>query len=107
MGLSLISSAVNEVQFPMANGSVSSRLNLRNNRFNPRSLQIEGGKVCNLYHALRDGTVPQFLKCNRFRLHTCSAPNSEFSEVSGIQSPMEAIVTHFCQGQVLKKFGHV
>ena len=48
IGLSLMSSAVNEVQFPIANGSVSSRLNLRNSMLRARSLQIVGGRFCNL-----------------------------------------------------------
>jgi hypothetical protein len=43
-----MSSAVNEVQFPMANGSVSRRLNLRNNMLRARSLHIVGGRQCNL-----------------------------------------------------------
>jgi hypothetical protein len=43
-----MSSAVNEVQFPIANGSVSSRLNLRNSMLRARSLQIVGGRFCNL-----------------------------------------------------------
>jgi len=43
-----MSRAVNEVQFPIANGSVSSWLNLRNNILSARSLQIVGGKIFNL-----------------------------------------------------------
>ncbi len=43
-----MSSAVSEVQFPIANGSVSSLLNLRNNILRARSLQIVGGRHCNL-----------------------------------------------------------
>jgi hypothetical protein len=39
-----MSRAVNEVQFPIAKGSVSSRLNLKNNMLSARSLQIVGGK---------------------------------------------------------------
>ena len=48
IGLSLMSSAVSEVQFPIANGSVSSLLNLRNNILRARSLQIVGGRHRNL-----------------------------------------------------------
>jgi hypothetical protein len=68
-----MSNAVNEVQFPMANGSVSSRLNLRNSMLRARSLQIVGGRVCNLKQFFRIidffVAIPQsYLFCAKFRI---------------------------------------
>ncbi len=48
MGLSLMSKAVNDVQFPIANGNVSRLLKRKNSKFNDRNLQIDGGNCCNL-----------------------------------------------------------
>ncbi len=64
MGLSLMSSAVNEVQFPIANGSVSSRLNLRNSKLRARSLQIVGGRFRNLKFVQNN----RMFRCNTTRL---------------------------------------
>jgi hypothetical protein len=93
-----MSSAVNEVQFPIANGSVSSRLNLRNSMLRARSLQIVGGRFCNLKNC---SELSIFLL--QYHRATCFAPSSEFSAVSGTLLPMEEIAIHCCRLLVLKK----